>query len=110
MLRANEPPVESRHSPTHLARLLGQTRLDPDKPPPESRQAFAGLSADADDFRVVAIISAFNEEDIIDPILAHLGGNGVETYLIDNRSTDDTVERARAWFGRGLIGIESFPA
>ena len=30
-------------------------------------------------------------------------------YLIDNRSTDDTVEQASSWLGRGLLRIESFP-
>ncbi|HVS02927.1 MAG TPA: glycosyltransferase family 2 protein [Thermoanaerobaculia bacterium] len=59
--------------------------------------------------RVVAIISAFNEGDIIAPVLEHLVDQGVEVYLIDNLSTDDTVEQARRWEGRGLIGVERFP-
>jgi hypothetical protein len=61
-------------------------------------------------FRVVAIISTFNEADIIDPVLAHLYENRIEAYLIDNHSTDDTVERARAWLGKGLLDIETFPS
>jgi hypothetical protein len=60
-----------------------------------------------DSFRVVALISTFNEADIIDPVLEHLHTNGVSSYLIDNESTDETVERARKWVGRGLLGIES---
>ena len=60
-------------------------------------------------FRVVSLISAFNEEDIIEPVLAHLAEHGIESYLIDNMSTDATLERASAWLGRGLIGIETFP-
>jgi hypothetical protein len=62
------------------------------------------------DFRVAAIIAAYNEADIIEAVLEHLVDNGVEVYLIDNGSTDDTLERARSWLGRGLIGFERFPA
>jgi hypothetical protein len=61
-------------------------------------------------FRIVAIIAAFNEGDIIGAVLEHLIENDVDAYLIDNRSTDDTVEQARRWLGRGLIDIETFPA
>ena len=61
------------------------------------------------EFRVLAIISTYNEADIIEPVLEHLIENGVEVYLLDNRSTDDTVQRARRWLGHGLLGIEDFP-
>lgn len=63
-----------------------------------------------DDFRVVALISAYNEADIIEPVLDHLAQNGVWSYLIDDGSTDDTVACARRWLGRGLLGIERFAA
>jgi len=59
-----------------------------------------------DDFRVVALIAAYNEADIIEPVLDHLAANGVWSYLIDNGSTDKTVERAQPWLGRSLLGIE----
>jgi hypothetical protein len=62
-----------------------------------------------DDFRVVALVAAFNEDDVIEPSLTRLIGEGVEVYLIDNWSTDRTVELARNFLGRGLIGIEHFP-
>jgi Glycosyl transferase family 2 len=65
--------------------------------------------ADTDRFRVVAIIAAYNESDIISPLLEHLVENGVESYLIDNRSTDGTVAEARRWLGKGLLEIEMFP-
>jgi Glycosyl transferase family 2 len=61
-------------------------------------------------FRVTALMSTFNEADIIEPVLEHLALNGIETYVIDNHSTDDTLDRARRWLGRGVIGTESFPA
>ena len=63
----------------------------------------------AEEFRVIAIISAYNEGDIISPVISHLVENGVDVYLIDNHSTDDTVDRARTWLGKGVVAIESFP-
>ena len=62
-----------------------------------------------DPFRVVAVIAAFNEGDIISAVISHLVENGVDVYLMDNHSTDDTVDQARGWLGRGLLKIESFP-
>jgi Glycosyl transferase family 2 len=57
-------------------------------------------------FRVVAIVSAYNEADVIEPMLDHLTSQGISAYLLDDGSTDDTVERAQAWLGRGLLAIE----
>jgi Glycosyl transferase family 2 len=62
-----------------------------------------------DSFRVIAMIAAFNEEDIISSVIRHLVDNGVDVYLIDNHSTDDTVKEASQWLGRGLVHIERFP-
>lgn len=59
--------------------------------------------------RVVAILAAYNERRFIEPCLEHLHKHGVDAYLIDNCSTDNTVALAERWLGRGLIGIESFP-
>ena len=59
--------------------------------------------------RVVAILAAYNEERFIGGCLEHLFEQGVEAYLIDNCSTDRTVEIAERYLKRGLIGIESFP-
>jgi len=73
-------------------------------PPPRDGALASGFLADP--FRVVALISAFNEADIIGPVLDHLAAEGVWSYLIDDGSTDDTVQRARRRLGRGLLGIE----
>lgn len=59
--------------------------------------------------RVVAIIAAFNEEDVIGQAIGDLIENGCEVYLMDNRSTDNTVQIASQWLNRGLLHIESFP-
>jgi hypothetical protein len=59
--------------------------------------------------RVLAIMTAFNEGDVIHHAIGALIAEGVEVYLIDNCSTDDTVEQASAWLGRGLRHIERYP-
>lgn len=68
------------------------------------------LAAGRTDFRVVAIMTAYNEEDIIYWSLRHLIDAGVEVYLIDNWSSDGTVAAAQPLLGRGLLHIERFPA
>jgi glycosyltransferase involved in cell wall biosynthesis len=57
----------------------------------------------------VALISAYNEEDIIVPCLQYLIKQGLEVYLIDNWSTDSTVKLASEFLGKGLLAIEKFP-
>lgn len=57
--------------------------------------------------RVVAILATYNEERFIGPCLEHLFAQGVDVYLIDNESSDRTVEIARAYLGRGLIAVET---
>jgi hypothetical protein len=59
--------------------------------------------------RVIAILAAYNEERFIGTCLEHLHKQGVEVYLIDNGSTDDTVAIARRYLGKCLLEIESFP-
>ena len=61
------------------------------------------------EFRVVAIIPTYNEEDVITHALRYLVDQGIEIYLLDNWSTDRTVERARPFLRRGLLAIERFP-
>lgn len=64
----------------------------------------------ARDFPVIAIIAAYNEEDIIGQVVAHLVDQGVGVYLLDHGSTDGTVAAVEPYRGRGLLGIEGFPA
>ena len=56
--------------------------------------------------RVIALISAFNEADIIGTVIDHLAGQGVASYLIDDGSTDETAAIAQHRLGCGLIGTE----
>ncbi len=60
-------------------------------------------------FRAIALLAAYNEGDVISSVIGHLVESGVDVYLIDNRSTDDTASQARPWLGRGLLEIEEFP-
>ena len=57
-------------------------------------------------FRVIALIAARNEGDVIAQVIHDLVDQGIEVYLIDDGSSDDTVSEANRWLGRGVIEIE----
>ena len=59
--------------------------------------------------RIVAIIATYNEELFIRSCIETFIAQGVEVYLIDNNSTDRTVEIAESYRKKGLIGLERFP-
>ncbi len=61
-------------------------------------------------FRVAAIVPVFNESDVIRGTLEYLIGDGIGVYVIDNWSTDATLEIVRQFEGRGLLGFERFPS
>ena len=56
--------------------------------------------------RVVALLATYNEERFVGGCIEHLAGQGIETYLIDNESTDATVEIAGHF---DLAGFETAP-
>jgi hypothetical protein len=62
----------------------------------------------ARDLPIIALIAAYNEGDVIGSVVSHLIDEGISVYLLDHESTDDTVERAREYLGRGLLDIERF--
>jgi len=59
--------------------------------------------------RIVAILQTFNERRFVATCIEHLNAQGVSVYLIDNDSTDDTLEIAERYLGRGVVGIERMP-
>jgi hypothetical protein len=59
--------------------------------------------------QLVAIIAAYNEEDIIGAACAHLVEQGALIYLLDDGSTDRTVDVVRASSGDRLLGAERLP-
>src|SRR3989442_8710242 len=58
---------------------------------------------------MIALIVAYNEEPYMAAQLKHLEAHGLHVYLIDNESTDRTVEIAKRYLARNLIGIETMP-
>jgi glycosyltransferase involved in cell wall biosynthesis len=77
--------------------ILGPVATPPSTTPPS-------------DFRVTAIVPAFNEEDIIGSTIEYLVDNGVDVHVLDNWSTDATGEIARSYLDRGVVDVERFPA
>lgn len=59
--------------------------------------------------KIVAILASYNEQKFIRACLEHYLEQGIEVYLLDNDSTDDTLAIAREYLGRNLIGIERIP-
>lgn len=59
--------------------------------------------------RIVAILASYNEARFMRACLEHYERQGVDVYLLDNDSSDDTVAIAREFLGRNLLGIETIP-
>ncbi len=58
------------------------------------------------EFTVVALIAAFNEEDVIDQVVTDLIEQGISVYLIDDGSNDHTVSAVMRHLGHGLLEVE----
>jgi len=62
------------------------------------------------DYRqIIAVISTFNEGDIIYHSLRKLIDQGIGVHLIDNWSTDDSFDQIQPLIGRGILAYERFP-
>jgi glycosyltransferase involved in cell wall biosynthesis len=59
--------------------------------------------------RVIALLATYNEARFIESCIGTLAAHGVDVYLIDNSSTDETVSLAERHRGKGLVGIETVP-
>lgn len=59
--------------------------------------------------KIVAILASYNEQRFIRGCLDHYLRQGIDVYLLDNDSTDNTVEIAQQYLGRNLIAIERIP-
>jgi len=60
-------------------------------------------------FTVTAIISTYNEADIIAHTVGELLSQGIFVYLIDTGSTDATLTEVQRFLGHGLLCIEKLP-
>ena len=59
--------------------------------------------------RVVALLAIRDEELYLTRCLQHLYEQGIETCIIDNCSSDRTLEIARSFLKRGVFRIDSLP-
>jgi SAM-dependent methyltransferase len=60
------------------------------------------------DVKVTALLAVFNEADIISQVVGDLVDQGVSVYVLNNGSTDETVDALAPYLGRGLLNIERF--
>jgi hypothetical protein len=67
-----------------------------------------GTKAESD-LVVVAIVTVYNEEDIVVPSIDRLVRQGIGVYVVDTWSTDATYALVEQFRGRGLVGVERFP-
>lgn len=56
--------------------------------------------------RVLAIVVAFNEADVLDASLRALVEQGCDAVVVDDGSSDGTAEIAESWLGRGVVAVE----
>jgi hypothetical protein len=61
------------------------------------------------DFRVLAVVTAYNERDVIVQNVGRLLDGGIEVHVLDNWSTDGTLDLLEAVFGERVC-CERFPA
>ena len=73
------------------------------------RAVAPGFEPAPEGFRVLAIVKAYNEADIIVPSLTHLIRQGIDVYLVDNWSDDGTWELTQPFVGHGVVGAERHP-
>ena len=59
--------------------------------------------------RAIAFLATYNEERFVAGCIEHLSRQGVGVYLLDNSSTDGTVDIAGRYVNRGLVGVEILP-
>ncbi len=59
-----------------------------------------------DRLKVCALMSTFNEADIVDESIGSLVDQGIDVFAIDNGSTDGTRDKLDSWIGRGVLGVE----
>ena len=59
---------------------------------------------------VVALVAAYNEADVIGWVVRDLIAQGAAVYVLDDASTDGTVEALQPLLGRGVLGVERLAA
>ena len=101
---ANLPPTFLGLTVNNSVDLEKSTSLAIVEPPAER-----DLPAPPSNFRVRAVVHTFNERDVIVPIVERLLRQQIEVILLDNWSTDGTVELVRSALGESAVRVERFP-
>jgi glycosyltransferase involved in cell wall biosynthesis len=106
--------VHSEHTAEHAARFYARqlesivTRASGESSEGK-RAAPAPRRARSGGFRVLAVITSLNDEDIISRAIERLVEDGIDVHLLDLGSSDGTLDEARGWLNRGLIAAETHP-
>ena len=58
-------------------------------------------------FSIVALLGIRNEALYLEKCLDHLYQQGISTCIIDNNSTDNSLDIAKSFTNRGVIQIET---
>lgn len=59
--------------------------------------------------KILALMCVRNEADLLAESLEYLIQSGIEVYVMDNGSTDGSLEIARSYVGKGVRHVERFP-
>lgn len=78
-----------------VAEAPDQAHSDPTEPP-------AGFTA-------TAFVTVFNEQDVLGSVLDDLAAEGVQSYVLDNWSTDDSWDITSERLGDAVVGAERWP-
>ncbi|GEM_PF-173386 len=98
---------DTRKNLDFLGACRSGIELREEEGPPQAEPR--GGRESGDDFRVVALLAVRNEASYLERCLRHLAGQGVLAYVIDNDSSDNTLEIVRRFEGRGVVGVERYP-
>lgn len=58
---------------------------------------------------VIGLMAVFNEEDILQQTLSYYTEIGINILIIDNGSTDNSLDIAKSFLGKGVLGIKEIP-
>jgi glycosyltransferase involved in cell wall biosynthesis len=61
-------------------------------------------------FDVLALVTTFNEADIIEQLITRLRGDQIRVHVVDNWSTDGTAEFLEQCATKGSITLERYPS
>lgn len=102
-IKNNDFPVEFFGYVNDGNRKVGTVALISHRKPPQSMHT-------PDDFKVIALIPSYNEEDVIVDTINQLNQDGIGVYVIDNWSNDRTYDLVNQMNNKGVVGIERWPA